>query len=82
MNQKIIKIGNSTGIIIPKSILDAVGLKIGGEVRLETDKISKALIIQNKASAQKNSSINPYFLKILNKVNKQYASALQSLAQK
>ncbi|HEV7415760.1 MAG TPA: AbrB/MazE/SpoVT family DNA-binding domain-containing protein [Tianweitania sediminis] len=35
MNVTIRKIGNSEGIIIPKDVLDRLGLKAGDEVRLD-----------------------------------------------
>lgn len=82
MIQKIIQVGNSTGIIIPKSVLDILGLKPGNEVNLETDSTTKSLIIQSKNTAVRTSSITPHFLKVLEKVNKQYSTALRELAQK
>ncbi len=82
MTQKIIQIGNSTGVIIPKSLLDLLGLKTGTEVKLEVDKATNSLVIQNRTSAVTNSSITTHFLKILDKVNNQYGPALRQLAQK
>jgi len=82
MTQKIIQIGNSTGIIIPKSLLDSLGLKAGSEVNVETDKDTRSLIIQIKGAALKNASINTHFLKILDRVNLQYGHALRELAEK
>lgn len=82
MTQKIIQIGNSTGIIIPKSLLDSLGLKPGSEVNVATDKNTRTLIIQMKGTALKSTSISAYFLKILDKVNHQYAHALGELAEK
>jgi putative addiction module antidote len=34
MNTKIQKIGNSEGIIIPKDVLDRMGLKVGDDISL------------------------------------------------
>jgi len=76
MQQKIIQIGNSTGIIIPKSLLDQVGLQAGNE-----DKTDNTLIIAKKGMKAK-SSINTHFLNVLEKVNNQYSSALKELAEK
>ena len=77
MIQKIIQIGNSTGIIIPKSVLDQLGLKPGSEVKIDTDNTTKSLIIQDKNTTVKTSSITPHFLKVLDKVNSQYSTALR-----
>ncbi|HSW97295.1 MAG TPA: AbrB/MazE/SpoVT family DNA-binding domain-containing protein [Candidatus Saccharimonadales bacterium] len=82
MTQKIIQIGNSTGIIIPKSLLENLGLQLGNEVTVETDVETNALIIRNTKNMKKASLISSYFLNILEKVNKEYSSALHELAQK
>lgn len=82
MTQKIIQIGNSTGIIIPKALLDSVGLQAGSEVSVLSDAQSNTLIIQDPQKAKKDSLITPHFLTVLDKVNKEYAGALQELAQK
>ena len=82
MTQKIIQIGNSTGIIIPKALLDKLGLKHGSEVKVESNKETQSLTIQNVNNTSKDSTINKHFLKILDKVNKQYSHALRQLAQK
>lgn len=82
MTQKIIQIGNSTGIIIPKSVLDSLGLKPGSEVNLDTDISTHTLMIQDKKIASMGSSVNSHFLKIIDRVNKKYSSALQELAHK
>lgn len=81
MQQKIIQIGNSTGIIIPKSVLDQIGLETGTEVELQKDITNKSLTIV-KAGTHDTSSITNHFLKILEKVNTQYGSALKELAEK
>ncbi len=82
MTQKIIQIGNSTGIIIPKSILNQLGLKAGSDVRVEMDMDTKSLIIRHTKAASNSTSINAHFLKILDKVNAEYSKALGELAQK
>ena len=82
MTQKIIQIGNSTGIIIPKALLDLLGLQTGSEVSVETDTQTNALIIQNSETVKKISSISPHFLEVLEKVNQEYSGALRELAQK
>lgn len=82
MTQKIIQIGNSTGIIIPKALLELLGVQTGNEVRIETDETTNSLIIHNAKSVIKKSSITPHFLSVVDKVNREYSSALAQLAQK
>lgn len=80
MTQKIIQIGNSTGIIIPKALLDKIGLTSGSEVDIEENSITKSLSISKKG--QKSISITPDFLSILDRVNKHYGPALKELANR
>lgn len=82
MQQKIIQIGNSTGIIIPKSLLDQVGLQAGNEVEIQENQATNSLNIVKKGAIIKASSINAHFLHVLDKVNKNYSSALKELAEK
>jgi putative addiction module antidote len=82
MTQKIIQIGNSTGIIIPKALLDVLGLHPGTEVNVESDLQSNSLIIQDAKKAKNASAISPHFLKVLEKINVEYDGALRELAQK
>ena len=82
MEQKIIQIGNSTGVIIPKALLDEAGLKPGSHVIIEQDPQDGTLTIREKGKAKKKTSITPEFLDILDKVNKNYGPALKELAQK
>ena len=51
--QKLTKIGNSVGLIIPKQLLDSLGLDVGKEVFLEQ--------VQNKVivNTEEQSSISP-----------------------
>ena len=46
MVQKIIRIGRSAGFIIPRESLRALGLRIGDHIRVEVDRIRRALIIR------------------------------------
>jgi putative addiction module antidote len=82
MTQKIIQIGNSTGIIIPKAILDVLGLQPGTEVNVQSDLQTSSLIIQDVTKVKKTSAISPHFLTVLEKINKEYNGALRELAQK
>jgi AbrB family looped-hinge helix DNA binding protein len=46
MTRKILQIGSSVGVTIPKSILDKFGLEVGDEVEIETDDESGDLRIR------------------------------------
>lgn len=82
MQQKIIKIGNSTGIIIPKAMLDQMELRSGSEIEIQEDVQEQSLIITKKGAAKKSSTLNGHFFQVLENVNKKYGTALKTLAQK
>ncbi|MDP3974385.1 MAG: AbrB/MazE/SpoVT family DNA-binding domain-containing protein [bacterium] len=79
MEQKIVQIGNSAGVVIPKSILSNAGLKVGSKVRVQKDPNGKTIILSqgNKAVI---SSLSPDFVEAVKKVNKKYGEALKNLA--
>lgn len=72
--QKLTKIGNSIGIIIPKQLLDSLGLDVGNEVYLEQ--------VQDKVVLDKNetTSITPEFLEIAENIGRRYSDAFKELA--
>ena len=46
MAQKILKVGSSAAVTIPKASLEELGLKIGDQVKVEVDKNKKIVSIQ------------------------------------
>ncbi len=52
MNVTIRKIGNSEGVIIPKEVLDRLGLKAGDELSLEEVDNGMQLIVQQADLAE------------------------------
>ncbi len=81
MEQNIIQIGNSTGVIIPKSLLEEVGLRSGSQVIIEKDLTGKSLRIIKKGAANL-SSVSAEFIEILERVDKEYNVALKKLAHR
>ncbi len=73
--QKLTKIGNSVGLIIPKQLLDSLGLDVGKEVFLEQ--------VQNKVivNTEEQSSISPEFLQVAESIGKRYSAAFKELAK-
>ena len=82
MKQKLIKIGNSTGIIIPYEIREEAGLKLGDNVAVNYAPNGQSIIISKKGGAQSTPSITPEFYDWLKKFNKKYKNALTELAKK
>ena len=81
INQTIVRIGNSVGVIIPKSLQENDRLKPGDKVSVDRDKISGSFVV-SKNGSKKQSSITPEFVRILENINKRYGKALQDLAGK
>lgn len=78
MIQKIIKVGNSIGVIIPNEIAKKAGLKVGKKVFVEKDPNGSTVLINEDANVL--SSITPGFLNIVENINKKYGVALKNLA--
>ena len=73
MNVTIRKIGNSVGIIIPKEILDRMGLKAGDELTLKEGRGQIELVPQNADLAEQ--------LKAARMGMEKYRVALRELAK-
>jgi antitoxin component of MazEF toxin-antitoxin module len=78
--QKIIQIGNSIGITIPKELAQEMSLKVGSVVELKKDVLADAISIGKPG--KKTIAVSSAFLDILERVNKQYGPALRELATK
>ena len=79
MIQKIIPIGNSIGILIPREIANKAGLKAGIKVHIENDPTGSSISI-NKNATLARSSLTPDFARIMAAINKKYGPALKKLA--
>lgn len=79
MKQKIIKIGNSQGIILPKEALDLAGLKTGEDVYVIPDPNAGTLTLSEKQPTEIYSH-NVRFKNSAQKVVEKYKVAWKSLA--
>lgn len=81
MEQTVIQIGNSAGIIIPKNTMQELGIKAGDKINLQ--KTDDALVISKKPLVAKpQPALTPEFAEWLNKFNAKYKNALTELAKK
>lgn len=79
MTQKVLKVGSSAAVTIPKKSLDELGLKIGDEVSIDIDRARKTVSIQ---PVEKLSREDIKIAKLtLNFINR-YRIDLERLAQK
>ncbi len=76
MTQKVIKVGTSAAVIIPKRSLQELGLKPGDEVVVEIDRKKGRVLVEPK------TKIDQAFLSWTQKFIERYRPALESLAKK
>ena len=76
MAQKVIKIGKSTGVTIPKEILKEMKLRAGDQVTVEFDKRKRSLVIKPIIE------IDQELLNWTEKFIEEYRPALEALAKK
>lgn len=75
MTQKVLKVGSSAAVTIPKSSLLELGLKPGDSVVVEIDKKRKAVIIEPAARVDKE------LVDWTKKFIERYRPALEALAK-
>ena len=76
MAQKVVKVGSSAGVIIPKRSLEELGLKPGDQVMVEIDKKRRAVIIEPLVK------VDHELLVWTKKFIERYRPALEALAKK
>lgn len=76
MIQKLIRVGSSAAVTIPKKSLSELGLKIGDKVALSVDKVTKKVVIE--ASFVPDKELLDWSAKFI----KRYRPALDALAKK
>ena len=81
MTQKIIKVGNSFALTIPKSFIDSAGFKAGDELYVQQDLDNKLLLITIKDNANR-LKLSPDLFTWLDKIEKKYHQAIKELAKK
>jgi len=80
MLQKVIKVGNSAAVTIPKSFMDQANINIGDKVKVDTDLELQRIIIQRKKKSAKKSA-NQKAVEWVDQFIKDYRPALEKLAK-
>ncbi len=80
ITQKVIKIGNSYGVIIPIDILKSVNLKVGDEIILTLDKTTKTILITPKKFYNKKMKTFEFYTR-LNEFTERNKDLLKELAK-
>lgn len=80
MIQKVIQVGNSLAITIPKAFAEEVGLTAGGKVFVKQFPQSEAFFVSTHEETV-NQTIDPETVRLLNQAKEKYADALKKLAK-
>ena len=80
MEQKVIQVGNSLGLIIPKHIVKELKLRLGQVLHLDLYVEEETLTL--RVNKNKAKGITPEFIKFLDEFQKEHAYVLSKLAEK
>ena len=79
MTQKVLKVGSSAAVTIPKRSLEELGLKPGDDVHVEIDRKRKSVIITPEG---KTAEVNTRIAKLTFDFIQRYRKDLEALAEK
>ena len=82
MTQKIIKIGKSAGVTIPKKELERLGLKPGDQVTVEYDKERDGYFVAPFKRNEGETEVDAELLEWTDRFIEDYRPALEELADK
>lgn len=80
MLQKVIQVGNSLAVTIPRDFIKAQRLKAGHQVFVEAD--SDLDLVQVRTKSDRKSSLTPEFKAWLDKTTDKHAATIKELAKK
>ena len=80
MTQKVLKVGSSAAVKIPKKSLEELGLKIGDRISVDIDK--KHRVVSIKPVNKSNKIADQEILNWTKKFIERYRPALEALAKK
>lgn len=80
MLQKVIKVGNSAALTIPREFLQETGIKVGDELIVETNSAAQMFLAKTKKLAGK-MNLTPEFYTWLDKISKKYKDVIKELAR-
>jgi len=81
MLQKVIRVGNSLAITIPKDFASLAKFRAGQQVAVETDAAAKMLLVKSAHQAN-GSSLTPEFFAWLERISSRYEKVIKDLADR
>ena len=79
MTQKVLKVGSSAAVTIPKKSLEELGIKIGDKIRVEVDRRKQSVII---SALQRMSKEDIKIAKLTHRFIETYRKDLEALANR
>lgn len=76
MTQKVLKVGSSAAVTIPKKSLEELGLKIGDRVSVDVDRKSRAFVVRAR-----EVKVDLELMNWTKNFIEKYRSALEALAR-
>ncbi|OGG01645.1 hypothetical protein A2W14_07145 [Candidatus Gottesmanbacteria bacterium RBG_16_37_8] len=80
MIQKIIKVGNSAALTLPKNFLIQSGLRVGEEMSVETN-IKAKMVLAKPVNQKPKMSLTPEFFDWLDRISQKYENTIKELAK-
>lgn len=84
MLQKIVQVGNSAAVIIPKPLLEEMGLDVGDRIVVRTTRrpLKVEIVPKKKDLLGKGSGITKSFARSVDQFIQKYRPALEELAKR
>lgn len=79
MTQKVLRVGSSAAVTIPKDILREIGVRIGDSIALRFDKTKKTVVIE---LPERNTQEDQRIARLTLNFIKRYRKDLETLARK
>lgn len=82
MKQKVIKVGNSYAVTIPKSFVKEVSLEAGYSVQVEADAKKEEIRLDFSSDTPVNEVVDPEVYKVAKDLMKRYLPAFKELSKR
>lgn len=84
MLQKVIKVGNSAAVTIPKEVLEKAGLTVGDKIEVKTTRkpVKVEIVPQKRKILRKTSGITKSFTRSVDEFIRAYRPVLEELARR
>ncbi len=82
MLQKVLKVGSSAAVVIPKKSLKELGIAVGDTVNVSVDERTRKISVQAYVVGTASPVVNPELMAWTRKFIDHYRPALEALAKK